>query len=83
MEDIRIAIDGETALLESRDQGYSVVDASNFWERPAMSGVLRDVREKLDEYDWLESRSREVLNRSCDQDSLSAGVSGFEANPYR
>ena len=57
VEDIRIATGGDTALLESRDQGYFVVDVPNFWERPEMSGLLRDVREKPDKYDWLAGRS--------------------------
>lgn len=54
VEDIRAATGGETALLESRDQGYFVVDMPNFWERPELSGYLRDVREKPDPYAWLE-----------------------------
>jgi len=27
----------------------------NFWERPEMSGMLRDVRMKPDKYDWLKN----------------------------
>jgi len=46
VEDIRRATGGKTALLESRDQGYFVVDAPNFWERGELSGCLRDVRFK-------------------------------------
>lgn len=53
VEDIRAATGGETALLESRDHGYFTVDLPNFWERPEMSGMLRDVREKPDKYAWL------------------------------
>jgi type IV secretion system protein VirD4 len=53
VEDIRAATGGETALLESRDWGYFTVDLPNFWERPEMSGYLRDVRLKPDKYDWL------------------------------
>lgn len=53
VEDIRIATGGETALLESRDQGYFTVDMPNFWERPELSGYLRDVRMKPDRYEWL------------------------------
>jgi type IV secretion system protein VirD4 len=60
VEDIRIATGGETALLESRDQGYFVVDMPNFWERPEMSGLLRDVREKPDKYGWIK-RSASAL----------------------
>ncbi|MEQ1932122.1 MAG: hypothetical protein ABL957_16540 [Parvularculaceae bacterium] len=43
----------ETALLGSRDLGYFVVDVPNFWERPEMAGILRDVRLKPDKYLWL------------------------------
>jgi type IV secretion system protein VirD4 len=53
VEDIRTATGGETAILESRDWGYFTVDLPNFWERPEMSGYLRDVRLKPDKYDWL------------------------------
>jgi len=53
VEDIREATGGENGLLESRDHGYFTVDMPNFWERPEMSGMLRDVRLKPDKYDWL------------------------------
>lgn len=58
VEDIRIATGGETALLESRDRGYFTVDMPNFWERPEMSNYLRDVREKPDEYSWMNTIDR-------------------------
>jgi type IV secretion system protein VirD4 len=54
VEDIRAATGGETALLESRDLGYFTVEMPNFWERPEMGGLLRDVRGKPDKYAWLE-----------------------------
>ena len=57
VEDIRIATGGETALLESRDLGFFTVDVPNFWDRPEMSGSLRDVRLKPDKYDWLRQRA--------------------------
>lgn len=53
VEDIRRATGGETALLDARDWGFFMVDVPNFWERPEMSGYLRDVRLKPDKYDWL------------------------------
>ncbi len=53
VEDIRAATGGESALLESRDWGYFTVDVPNFWERPEMSGYLRDVRQKPDKYAHL------------------------------
>lgn len=56
VEDIRAATSGETALLESRDQGYFTVDMPNFWERQELSGYLRDVREKPDRYEWLHGK---------------------------
>lgn len=57
VEDIRAATGGETALLEARDQGYFVVDLPNFWERPELSGYLRDAREKPNRYAYLSRRS--------------------------
>lgn len=53
VEDIRRATGGEHALLESRDQGYFVLEMPNFWERPEVYGLLRDVREKPDKYEWI------------------------------
>lgn len=53
VEDIRLATGGESALLESRDQGYFTVDMPNFWEHPERSGILRDVREKPDNMSGL------------------------------
>jgi type IV secretion system protein VirD4 len=53
VEDIRAATGGETGLLESRDHGYFTVDMPNFWERAEMSGLLRDVRERPEKYQWL------------------------------
>lgn len=50
VEDIRAATGGETALLESRDLGYFVVNMPSFWERPELAGYLRDVREKPDKH---------------------------------
>lgn len=60
VEDIRAATGGESALLESRDHGYFVVDTPNFWERLEMNGYLRDVRRKPDRYAWLEGISRSL-----------------------
>ncbi len=58
VEDIRAATGGDSALLEARDQGYFTVNMPNFWERPELSGYLRDVREKPDRYQWLERQAR-------------------------
>jgi type IV secretion system protein VirD4 len=60
VEDIRAATGGETGLLESRDSGYFVVDMPNFWERPEMSGLLRDVREKPDRYSWIAAQPKRI-----------------------
>jgi hypothetical protein len=38
-----------------RDWGFFTVAMPNFWERPEMSGMLRDVRLKPDKYDWLKN----------------------------
>lgn len=79
VEDIQTAVGGETAMLESRDEGYFVVDVPNFWERPELSGYLRDVRAKPDRYGWLD-----VLNpnrRSAPAERLpSAGIGGKRRN---
>lgn len=53
VEDIRAATGGSGGLLESRDHGFFTVDMPNFWERPEMSGMLRDIRRKPDKYAWL------------------------------
>jgi type IV secretion system protein VirD4 len=53
VEDIRAATGGETALLDARDEGFFTVEAPNFWERPEMNGLLRDVRTRPDKYAWL------------------------------
>ncbi|MGN6534530.1 MAG: TraM recognition domain-containing protein [Mesorhizobium sp.] len=53
VEDIRAATGGEQALLDSRDHGFFTVDVPNFWERPEMSGMLRDARLRPDKYAWL------------------------------
>lgn len=55
VEDIRAATGGEHALLDARDSGFFIVDVPNFWERPEMSGMLRDVREKPDKYAHLDT----------------------------
>ncbi len=49
-----MATGGVTALLESWDVGYFVVETPNFWERLEMAGYLRDLREKPDKYAWLD-----------------------------
>ncbi|SFQ79729.1 type IV secretion system protein VirD4 [Nitratireductor indicus] len=58
VEDIRLATGGESALLDSRDHGFFTVAVPEFWERPEMDGLLRDVRLKPDKYDWLGSTQR-------------------------
>lgn len=60
VEDIRLATGGDSALLDSRDHGFFVVDVPNFWERQELAGYLRDVREKPDRYEWLERRALPV-----------------------
>jgi type IV secretion system protein VirD4 len=72
VEDIRAATGGEKALLESRDEGYFIVDTPNFWERPEMSGMLRDIREKPDKYDWL--GNGQAIALGSDNDSELLGI---------
>jgi len=69
VEDIRAATGGEKALLESRDWGFFTVDVPNFWERPEMNGMLRDVRTKPDKYAWLEARHPLPVPRSDEDDA--------------
>jgi type IV secretion system protein VirD4 len=57
VEDIRDATGGEKGLLDARDHGFYALDMPNYWERPELSGYLRDVREKPDRYAWLERQS--------------------------
>lgn len=61
VEDIRAATGGSQGLLEARDQGFYTVDMPNFWERPEMSGLLRDVRKKPDKYAWLDSSAQPIV----------------------
>lgn len=60
VEDIRRATGGDKGLLDSRDHGFFTVDMPNYWERPELSGYLRDVREKPDKYAWLGRQGRAV-----------------------
>lgn len=53
VENICTETGGESALLESRDLGYFVVNMPNFWERPEVDGYLRNVCEKPVRYEWL------------------------------
>ena len=51
VEDIRAATGGDTALLDSRDHGFFTVELPEFWDRPELSGMLRDVRDKPDRHE--------------------------------
>lgn len=53
VEDIRAATGGAGGLLHSRDHGFHTVDMPEFWERPEMRGLLRDVQKKPDKYGHL------------------------------
>ncbi len=59
VEDIRAATGGESALLESRDHGYFVVETPNFWERQEMSGMLRNAWQKPDKYTQIKVQEQE------------------------
>jgi len=61
VEDIRDATGGDHALLDARDSGFFVVDMPNFWERPGLSGYLRDLREKPDPHAGLEREPAPVI----------------------
>lgn len=61
VEDVREATGGETGLLDARDHGFFTVEMPNFWERPDMQGMLRDVRLRPDKYAWLGEPNDDVL----------------------
>ncbi|SDD21495.1 type IV secretory system conjugative DNA transfer family protein [Belnapia rosea] len=78
VEDIREATGGELGLLESRDWGFFTVEMPNFWERPELSGYLRDVREKPDRYAWLDGQ------RGAERTLPNAGEhAAFLSPPHR
>jgi type IV secretion system protein VirD4 len=60
VEDIRAATGGGKGLLEARDSGFYIVDMPEFWNRPELSGMIRDVRDKPDKYGWLTPQSSAV-----------------------
>lgn len=60
VEDLREMTGGGRALLHIRDRGFFNVDAPNYWERPELSGYLRDLRQKPDRYAHLEKRQMEA-----------------------
>lgn len=66
VEDVRQATGGDSALLESRDWGFFNVDLPNFWERPEMSGMLRDVNKKPDKYALLTKPRARISNAQTD-----------------
>ncbi len=53
VEDVRALTAGEQALLHCRDVGFFRVDVPEFWRRPEMSGLPRDVRQRPDEHAHL------------------------------
>jgi type IV secretion system protein VirD4 len=63
VEDIRAMTGGDNALLESRDQGFFSVDMPNFWERPELAGLLRDVTQKPDKYAWVSTEETQPTQR--------------------
>ncbi|MGD9713046.1 MAG: TraM recognition domain-containing protein, partial [Thermomicrobiales bacterium] len=77
VEDIRAATGDATGLLDARDWGFFAVDMPNFWERPELSGYLRDVREKPDKYAWIREAANplttsEVANPDDEVESMLA-----------
>ena len=50
VEDIRVATGGGMGLLDARDSGFFTVAMPEFWQRPEMVGLLRDVRIYLDKH---------------------------------
>lgn len=73
VEDIRRATGGERGLLDARDWGFFTVDMPEFWQRPELSGYLRDVRQKPDKYAWL-GPSLPALPAPASPDDANADV---------
>jgi hypothetical protein len=61
---VRSATGGEMALFDPRDEGFFTVETPNFWERPEMSGLLRDVRTRPDKYAWVKRKDEKHLAAS-------------------
>jgi type IV secretion system protein VirD4 len=76
VEDIRAATGGEGGLLESRDHGFFRVAMPNFWERPELSGMLRDTRRKPDKYAWLGRAANRLPAPAVPQDSDILAILG-------
>lgn len=81
VEDIRAATGGDYGLLESRDWGFFTVAMPNFWERPEMSGMLRDVHLKPDKYDWLKIDPLALPAPPPSSSAASAALSDPDADP--
>lgn len=64
VEDIRRATGGEMGLLDARDWGFFTVAMPEFWERPELSGYLRDVREKSDRYECLKTTCNDATQET-------------------
>jgi len=47
-------------LLDARDTGFFTVEMPEFWDRPELSGMLRDVRQKPDKMRAIESGWRRL-----------------------
>ncbi len=69
IEDLRALTSGQNALLHVRDHGFFCVDAPNFWERPEMSGLLRDTRDKPDRHAHLHSHRLKISMPTTDPDA--------------
>lgn len=63
VEDIRTATGGDKSLLDARDEGFYAIDMPEFWHRPEMSGLLRDVRQKPDKLFWITQRRPAAAHR--------------------
>jgi len=83
VEDIRAASGGEHALLDARDLGFYIVDLPNFWERPELSGMLRDTRTKPGKYDWIDRNSfdRGLTSVDDDDEDLAVLMTNLRKNP--
>ena len=80
VEDTRIATGGEKALLHARDLGFFQVELPNFFERPEMSGMLRDVGTRLHKHAHLkETRLLLPAPREDDDEELEDVMAAIRA----
>lgn len=69
VENLRALTGGEAGLLHARDYGFFTVDTPNFWERPELSGYIRDTRTRPDRYAHLKKAQRALEAPTTSRDA--------------